>query len=220
MLSPSGNLETVENFALGHYSHLGWKGHHSENSILLTLFGILFWNVLFDPAIPGVFNSPYQSAPLDLGTEFFYENRRPQIETLLQCIRADMAPEIIIETAQREKARGTVCIGVNWKRFKVSELIEIVQCIGGIKLAKICKLFAKTFYGHLGGAPDLCLWNPTTREFKMAEVKSENDKLSDKQTQWLQYLRSFEIGVELILVRYPVSKKLSELQSECTGLEM
>lgn len=32
---------------------------------------LLFWDIIF-ASIPGVFETPYQSAPLDLGSDAFY----------------------------------------------------------------------------------------------------------------------------------------------------
>jgi hypothetical protein len=43
----------------------------------LTLFGLLFWDVLFYP-LPGVFTTPYQSAPHDLHNRHFLERRKGQ----------------------------------------------------------------------------------------------------------------------------------------------
>ena len=218
LLGLKSNVVSVEQFALEHYVAKGWKGFHSENSIILTLFGILFWEALFDPTIPGVFNSPFQIAPLDLSTEFFYESRKETIDLILLQIREGYAAELIFKTARRERPNMTACIGVNWKRFKVSELVEIVQCIGGESLANVCGAFCKTFWAHLGGVPDLCLWNSKTREFKLAEVKSENDRLSNSQIEWLQHLKSWNVCVETIHIKYPSSIYFADLK-EKTQLE-
>lgn len=43
---------------------------HSEGSILTTVFGLLFWDILFAP-VPGAFETAFQSAPLDLGEDSF-----------------------------------------------------------------------------------------------------------------------------------------------------
>ena len=81
-----GKGVTVEQFALNYYSRQGWKGLHTENSIVTTLFALLFWDILFLD-VPGVFNSKYQTSPLDLGSICFYESRKQEISNLLQEIR-------------------------------------------------------------------------------------------------------------------------------------
>ncbi len=51
-----------------------------------TLFGLLFWSVLF-AEVPEVFRTPFQSAPLDLGSDTFAAARRPLLDARLQEIR-------------------------------------------------------------------------------------------------------------------------------------
>ncbi|KAI8847192.1 hypothetical protein BC829DRAFT_490871 [Chytridium lagenaria] len=78
-IDDDGIERTVEDLALHHYSKTGWVGHHSENSIITTLFGLLFWDIIFDDTVPGVFVSPFQDAPLDLLTEFFMLRDRSEL---------------------------------------------------------------------------------------------------------------------------------------------
>ncbi|KAF9927607.1 hypothetical protein FBU30_003029 [Linnemannia zychae] len=68
----------VEELALSYYGTLGYKGYHSENSLLATLFGLLFWDILFSPQ-PGVFETQFQTEPLDLRTDAFYLQRQEMI---------------------------------------------------------------------------------------------------------------------------------------------
>lgn len=53
---------TVEDLALQHYAqmeHGGWRGIHCEGSIFRTLYGLLFWDIIFAP-VPDVFLHPFQ----------------------------------------------------------------------------------------------------------------------------------------------------------------
>jgi fanconi-associated nuclease 1 len=59
-INEEGVEMNVETLVLKFYENDGWKGYHSENSIITTLFGLLFWDVLFDDSVPGVFCSPFQ----------------------------------------------------------------------------------------------------------------------------------------------------------------
>ena len=51
---------TVEELALDFYAQQGWCGLHTENSIVTTMFGIMYWDIIFDDSIPGVFASRFQ----------------------------------------------------------------------------------------------------------------------------------------------------------------
>ncbi len=62
----------------------GWQGWHCEGSHLKTLFGLLFWDILFaDRTRAGrgatVFATAYQDSPLDLGYASFITNRRVRL---------------------------------------------------------------------------------------------------------------------------------------------
>jgi len=70
----------VENVALRYYSlHENLNGMHCENAFGKTLFGLLFWEVIFDDSIPYVWQTAFQAAPLDFGTKDFYIQRRNSI---------------------------------------------------------------------------------------------------------------------------------------------
>lgn len=85
----------VEELALSYYGTLGYKGYHSENSLLATLFGLLFWDILFSPQ-PGVFETLYQTEPLDLRTDAFFLHRQDMILDRI----ARIAGSTIIENDQ------------------------------------------------------------------------------------------------------------------------
>ena len=65
---------------------LSGAGMHCEGGVWATLFGLLFWSVLFAD-VPGVFRTPFQSAPLDMCADTFTDARRELVEGRLQEIR-------------------------------------------------------------------------------------------------------------------------------------
>lgn len=110
----------VEAFVL----NLG-SSFHSESSILTTLFGLLFWPILYMD-IPGAFETPYQLAPLDLGDDSFYRSRQADIEERLQRMtNTNAAITMLREIDQVERDRGTLAIGVNWA-YERQDLEEII----------------------------------------------------------------------------------------------
>jgi fanconi-associated nuclease 1 len=91
-------------------------------------------------------------------------------------------------------------VGVSWDQFSIDDIVEIAECIGP-KLAGICRLFSKSYWSHSGGLPDLCVWKLESKEFKLVEVKSKNDKLSEGQIVWIANLMSFGIEAETLHIR-------------------
>lgn len=76
--------------------------------------------------LPGVFETPYQTAPLDLATDAFFPLRRSEINARLAEIANGEGPEILKRTHEREKSRETWCVGLSWA-YAVDDLLEIVE---------------------------------------------------------------------------------------------
>lgn len=88
-------------------------GTHAEGGIWATLFGLLMWDVLF-MEVPDVFQTAFQTAPLDLGTVVFYPNRKDAIDARLSQVREGQGPALLQECWQQHV--GEWCRGVNWDR--------------------------------------------------------------------------------------------------------
>lgn len=185
----------VESMCLSWYREHGWKGYHSEGGIVRTLFGLLFYDILFT-FVPNVFQTPFQTCPLDLHTDVFYPSRASEINHRLVEITNGDAERIIRDIHAREGPSQPCAIGIDWS-FDLEDLIEIVQCFRGEALATICKVMAQEYQQRGGGIPDLFLWDHEAKTAMFAEVKSENDRLSDTQRLWIHILLGAGIKVEL-----------------------
>ncbi|GAM37943.1 human MTMR15 homolog [Talaromyces pinophilus] len=185
----------VENMCLSWYRENGWKGYHSEGGIVRTLFGYLFYDILFT-YVPNVFQTPFQTCPLDLHTDAFYPSRASEINHRLVQLANGEAESIIRRVHESEFPKQTCIVGVDWT-YTLDDLVEIVQCFSGAALATVCKVMAQEYQQRGGGIPDLFLWNPEKKEVMFSEVKSENDRLSDTQRLWIHVLTGAGIKVEL-----------------------
>jgi Fanconi-associated nuclease 1 len=201
---------SVEEMCLSYYRSQGWKGYHSEGGILRTLFAYLFFDVLF-VYIPNVFQTPFQTCPLDLHTDAFYPARASQINHRLVEIANGEAEVILREVHEREHERRTCVVGLNWD-FDIEDLVELVVCFEGEALAAVCKVMAQEYRARGSGVPDLVLWRTSREESPVngsddghgdpwevmfAEVKSANDRLSDTQRLWINVLTGAGVRVAL-----------------------
>ena len=198
---------SVEAMCLSWYRDQGWKGYHSEGGIVRTLFGYLFYDVLFT-YIPNVFQTPYQTCPLDLHTDAFYPSRMSEINHRLNEISNGEAEKILRNVFETNSEQETCVVGLRWD-YPIEDLLEIVNCFGGEALATLCKVMAQEYQQRGGGIPDLFLWRMENKvpesgeagerkgEVMFAEVKSENDRLSDTQRLWIHVLTGSGIRVEL-----------------------
>lgn len=167
---------SVENFSLSYYRHhLGYKGYHSEGGILRTLFGLLFYDIMFSVYVPNVFQTPYQTCPLDLHTDAFYSARISEINMRINEIGEGKAEQILRAVWNRERERETCIIGVRWNEYALDDLCELVRCFGGLRLGTVMRVLAQEYGGRSGGVPDLFLWKAV--EKSIAKDNSTFDRV-------------------------------------------
>ncbi|KPM35495.1 hypothetical protein AK830_g11084 [Neonectria ditissima] len=201
---------SVEEMCLSHYRSQGWKGYHAEGGIIRTLFAYLFYDILF-LYIPNVFQTAYQTCPLDLHTDAFFPARASEINHRLVEIANGEGGRLVREVWDRDNERRISVVGLNWD-FDVEDLVELVGCFEGSALATVCKVMAQEYRQRGGGIPDLILWrvgNATGEAFEsedpgkakgevmFSEVKSANDRLSDTQRLWIHVLTGAGVKVAL-----------------------
>ncbi|KAI0382046.1 VRR-NUC domain-containing protein [Hypomontagnella monticulosa] len=198
---------SVEAMCLSWYRSQGWKGYHAEGGIVRTLFAYLFFDILF-LYIPNVFQTAYQTCPLDLHTDAFYPTRASEINYRLVEIANGGAAKLIEEVDRRERENRTCVVGLSWD-YELEDLLELAGSFDGAALAAVCKVMAQEYGQRGGGIPDLILWRTEPREEVMfAEVKSANDHLSDTQRLWIHVLTG--AGVKVALCN-AVAKEVREI---------
>jgi len=99
---------------------------HSEGRIVYTIFGLLFWDIIFT-AIPGAFETPFQVAPLDINTDTFYHSRCGLFDKRLAEIKEGKAREIIRNVDSKHRDGRTLCAGVRWDLVERDDLENIVE---------------------------------------------------------------------------------------------
>jgi hypothetical protein len=77
--------------------------------------------------VPGAFETPYQSAPLDIAEDCFYYAREGLIRDRLTEIERGSARELLNKIDDQHRPRGTWCVGVRWDMFEKQDLLEIVD---------------------------------------------------------------------------------------------
>ena len=170
---------TVEEMVLTHYRLRGWSGFHSESGIVRTLFALLLFDEIFT-YIPHVFQTAFQTAPLDLlHSDSFYAARRPTLEAALADIANGGAAARIRAVWTAHAHRRTCVIGLDWSAFTQEQLVDIAECAGGPALAVVCKVLAQEYAQRAGGVPDLLLWRqdqgPGQRREKQRSDNGDGD---------------------------------------------
>ena len=81
----------------------------------------------------------------------------------------------------------------------------LLRGAGCLRLAVICRRLASNLELFGSGLPDLTLLREETREDAMShvlfvEVKGENDALSSRQSDWIQFFQENTVNFELCQV--------------------
>ncbi|XP_059190324.1 fanconi-associated nuclease 1 [Centropristis striata] len=191
---------SVEDLCLAHYRQQGFdQGIHGEGSTFSTLFALLLWDIIFMEGIPDVFRNPYQTCPLDLYTDCFYENRKDAIDSRVQLLSESSVETLrdMLEDVWTSQ-EGKVCSLVSWERFSsLQQAQSLVSCLGGAFLGGVIARMSKDYRHCRAGLPDLVVWNTSNNSYKLVEVKGPNDRLSQKQQIWLDELQQLGADVEV-----------------------
>eukprot|EP00236_Picocystis_salinarum_P004271 CAMPEP_0183823710 /NCGR_PEP_ID=MMETSP0807_2-20130328/202_1 /TAXON_ID=88271 /ORGANISM="Picocystis salinarum, Strain CCMP1897" /LENGTH=796 /DNA_ID=CAMNT_0026068617 /DNA_START=19 /DNA_END=2409 /DNA_ORIENTATION=- len=195
---------SVESLALQWYgcSKNGcWRGVHDEGGSVRAIFTLLFWDVIFDSKVQGVFRSKFQSMPLDWNSDAFCISRQESIENMVSSIRESSVEDLLSKMATCwEVNYGAYCRGINWDSADLGQLQTIASCLSPHGIAGICRCLAEDHAGWSGGMPDLILWKPEQEAAKLVEVKGPRDRLSEQQRAWIAFLTSQGIEVEVFKV--------------------
>lgn len=93
---------------------------------MTTIFGLLFWDIIFAD-IPGAFDTPYQTAPLDLLYDSFHRARKKMIDKRMQEIKDGKGREILQKHDETHRDRSVICVGVSWDLCPREDLLDIVD---------------------------------------------------------------------------------------------
>lgn len=198
----TGDKCIVEELALRHYKNDGWEGLHTESGVFLVLFSLLLWDQIFVSGIAGAFLTPYQDAPLDFGTEEFFQCRRACVEERLQAIAKMDGPLLAADVLSSwETHKGVSCRSVHWEHEAYTpELLSVIaNAFGGQQIAAILEMMARDGSSWRAGMPDLVLHQ--NARGKLAEVKGPRDRLSCKQEAWIERLLVAGCEVEVCKVK-------------------
>ena len=191
---PQGASVSIEVAVL---EHLGGEGLLAENSLWRTIFGLLMWDVVFAP-LPGVFQQPYQGAPLDFGDARFFSARRQLFSARLQ--QLDQGDPVAELELSRRKNQGVSCRLVDWRAYGRAELVRVVSTVGR-PLIGLLEHLARHPRRHGRGLPDLFFWKDGRP--LLVEVKGPGDQVSIEQSLWHDKLIRLGLDVSIARVRTP-----------------
>lgn len=217
----NGSEYFAEEAAILHYESLRYKAMWTEDTYWWTLMSIFFWDVIFakirgavsciidgvqveidtnDARFEQMFSQTIQmnGMPVDFFTSEFYARRQNLIKNRIQEIFHSDIEQKLNESYKNNY--GKKCRSVDdWDKYKIDELLIPIKRIDKEIIVKILERLISNFNDNRTGLPDLIVYNNS--EFFFSEVKSEKDKISEKQSDWHSFLsETLGIKVEICLI--------------------
>jgi hypothetical protein len=231
--STKGNL-FAEQFAQQYYVEQGFNVVWSENDFWWEVMALLFWEVIFAPIegavavgldgeeyfpTPGthdfekLFSTFIQmnGMPRDFFAIEFYQRRRAIIDNRFRELENSNLIDKL--TTSYQQHYGQNCRPIeNWNKYSLDNLISPIKFFQKAIVLGVCRRLLSYFSYNRAGLPDLIAYREN--EIIFAEVKSKNDKLSQKQHEWHDYL-STELSqkVEIVLINHS-EKQIANIKKE------
>ncbi len=188
----------VEAHALSYFANEGYDGIHAENYLWRALFGLIFWEELFDPK-HSAFHHPLQRMPSDLHSKDFYVKRGEVLSEKLDRFK-DRKKLLRHILKVYETKNGINNYLVSWHELLLPTLNICISRLPLKALKQVMLEMAKNLKDNSAGFPDLFIWNDSTYHFY--EIKSPNDHLSSQQLFWIEFLNAQKIHAEILRIKY------------------
>lgn len=176
----------------------GGEAEFTENYLWLSLFGLLFWEELFETEHAAIHNE-FERGPSDLVGPGFYERNAAALEKKLALFenREELKRRLsqTIETRQ-----GRLNDVFQWHPSLPESLSRFVGLTEEQDVAKILRAMTQKFEATHSGFPDLMVVENETVRF--IEVKAEGDSLRANQLAKLRLLKESGFEVEVLRVKW------------------
>ncbi|WP_263147339.1 VRR-NUC domain-containing protein [Pseudomonas sp. RIT-PI-AD] len=173
--------------------------HYVENTLIVSLFGLLCWEAVF-AALPGAFFHPFHSGPADLLAADFHPRRAPLFERCLARLDSGEYREALRRT-YRDKY-GIQSPFVHWQALDDVLLEQALACLPAEHLRHWFERMLLDLQANRAGLPDLIQFWPEENRYRMIEVKGPGDRLQDNQLRWLDFCVRHAMPVAVCYVRW------------------
>lgn len=180
------------------YEQRGMQAFRVENSLWRTLFGLLFWDLLFG-ADRATVHSPFELLPGPLRDGSFYRDNEVDIEARLALLDDPAAARFeLLRTTTRHF--GTPNGVFRWRQSTLDALFALLGAAGGGQIRPVLRRFCVSYADNRHGYPDLLVIDRDGPRF--IEVKAEGDQLRRNQLLRLEQLRSSGFRADVVRVRW------------------
>lgn len=186
--------------AVSWFGRQGAKAFHVENVVWSQLFGVVFWDLLFDGENPAIHND-FDKLPAGLDSESFYNENREEIEDrLLQFVEPGWIEGQIEMIVPQMETMPNILLYPDSRLFEVAR--QLIRCSPEGSLELVLRDMVKNFRGTRSGFPDLLVFEDDS--VKLVEIKSEGDQIQRHQLAQMERLRRAGFVVEVARIQWAV----------------
>ena len=183
-----------EDAVIAHLNSLDYQAYFAENYLWKGLFGLLFWDILFDKHAP-YFHHPFQFLPTDLKQGKILHTRNLAIKQRLQILGEKTACVDIIRNHYNQYDQTPNGI-VSWHPDLLFLIEKNINFLDRHQLETILVEMASDWRNNSIGFPDIMCWR--NNEYCFIEVKSTFDKLSPYQLRWLTLFQKIGVNAKIL----------------------
>ena len=203
---------TPESGVAGVMRRDGFKVYYAENLLWHNLFGLLFWDELFES---GQLHSGFDWMPQCLKNRSFATLFARNIAEKLASIRAGTALLLILKSIASYWGRPNGIF--SWSYIDVDALRDLLTYGNANAVADIIELMTRDFRSLRDGFPDLMLQKDGVISF--IEIKAEGDAIRRNQLTRLRQLQAagFDAGICRAAYRFDCNQEYVVVDIETTG---
>jgi len=182
------------------YLQREWKSvHYVENGLMNTLFGLAFWEQIFED-VPGAFHNRYQGVPRDMYEAGFMAHRAKSIDARLGVLKKKGLKKELVKAYRR--FCPYTCHWTDWRLVDESLLMTALEIIPENHLYAIWERLLYDRAENRSGFPDLIAFGDKSGDYRMIEVKGPGDVLQNNQKRWLRYFAAHSIPASIVWVEW------------------
>ena len=182
--------------AMHYFEADGWQCHHSENGLWPALFGLIFWDELFEG--PGALSCGFDAVPQSLKDRTFHLRFAEPIGHKLNGVADGWAQDLVLRTFRRQEGVGNGLF--YWDAGLRARMTQFVTAAPAVALHRILSEMTRDFYALRDGFPDLMLTRGP--DLRFVEIKAQGDQIRRHQLARLKLLQEAGFDASILRVAY------------------
>lgn len=183
--------------AIRHFETRGWTGHHVENGLWPALFGLLFWDELFES---GELSSGFDLVPQCLRDRTFHTKFAGALDAGLDAVARGEAGPLVERTVRRRNGELNGLFG--WFEGINALMQAFLRVAPPAAVRDVLRHISRDVHGLHDGFPDLLLIGEGGVRF--VEIKAEGDVVRRNQLARMTLLQGVGFQADICRVRYAV----------------